>query len=367
VKVLFYLLDGDSNASSYHRVLQYLPFLARHGIEASVSRPVPSPVYDRLVERGGGGIGAKLGFYGTFLVQRGLDVQRAHRFDVVVIQRDLFPFGPPVLERRLMQRNPNLVYDVDDATYLRPSFTPDTVFQRLRRFDKVEDVVRRARWVSAATEPIAKWARAFNPKVSVVPMAVDVPVYAAVRRAPSTGSPVVLGWAGTAGGVRYLEALAPVLRQLAERFPILVRVISGGYRSVCLPGAPLDARPWRATAQLEDIASFDIGLVPLADTAFERAKFPMKLLQYLALGVPAVAARVGVAVDVVRDGENGLLAGSSAEWHAQLARLIDDIALRRRLAAAGLETVAERYTLERVGPLLVEGLRSAAQPSATAA
>ena len=110
---------------------------------------------------------------------------RADRFDVVVIQRDLFPFGPPALERALWRRNPRLVYDTDDATYLRPSFTPNNAFQKLRRFDKVVDVVRHARWVSAATEPIAAWARALNPCVSVVPMAVDLRLYDSVPRPAS--------------------------------------------------------------------------------------------------------------------------------------------------------------------------------------
>jgi glycosyltransferase involved in cell wall biosynthesis len=358
VKALFFLLDGDTNGSSYLRVLQYVPYFERNGIQAIVSRPVARGMYERLVERGSGRLPPKLAFYGTFLLCRALDVASASRADVAVIQRDLFPFGPPVLERMLFRRNQNVVYDVDDATYLRPSFTPDTMFQKLRRFDKVADVVRRVRWVSAATEPIAAWARAFNPRVQVVPMAVDLTLYRSVRRPPKTSSPVVIGWAGTAGGLRYLEALGPVLRQLADQHPILVRVISGGYRSVCLPGVPLDARPWRAETQLEDIASFDIGLVPLDDTPFERAKFPAKLLQYMALGVPSLSTAIGTVTDIIRDGDNGLLATASEEWADGLMRLIGDAALRQRLAQAGEQTVEARFTIERVGPLLVDGLRS---------
>ena len=306
---------------------------------------------------------SKLGFYGTFLVQRALDVQGAGRADVVVIQRDLFPFGPPLLERRLLARNPHLVYDVDDATYLRPSFTPNTVFQRLRRFDKVAEIVRDARWVSAATEPIASWARALNPHVQVVPMAIDPATYRVVRRGRANDNvPVVLGWAGTAGGIRYLEALGPVLRQLAQQHPILVRVVSGGYRSVCLPGVPLDARPWRPESQLVDIASFDIGLVPLDDTPFERAKFPSKLLQYMALGVPTVSSQVGTVTDIVRHGANGLLASSPAQWLEQLGatdpRCAAAAAARRRRRRNGGVALYDRAGWAAAS----SGAASAAQP-----
>ncbi|TME90581.1 MAG: glycosyltransferase family 4 protein [Chloroflexi bacterium] len=360
MKALFFLLDGDTNASSRHRVLQYLPYLRRGGIEPCVSRPVPERVYQRLVEASRGGLRDKATFYGLFLACRLWDVLRADRFDVVVIQRDLFPFGPPLLERLLLQRNPHLVYDTDDATYLRPKFTPRTPFQRLRRFDKVAAVASSARWISAATEPIAAWARKYNSHVSVVPMSVDLAEYERIRRTPA-GERVVLGWAGTAGGLGYLHSLAPVLRDLAQKHHIVVRVISGGYRRACLPGVPMEARPWRGATVLHDMKTFDIGLVPLDDTPFEQAKFPFKLLQYLALGVPAVSARVGVATSVIRDRNNGLLARSADEWRNGLEALITDADLRQRLAIAGRETVAASYTMERVAPLLAECLWYAAR------
>jgi len=362
VKVLFFLLDGETNASSKHRVLQYFPYLKTNGIQPCAIRPVPEPVYQRLVEHGDSNLANKAAFYSLFLAYRVVAVLRAGKnADVVVIQRDLFPFGPPLLERLLARRNPHLVYDTDDATYLRPAFTPNTPFQRLRRFDKVAEVVRRARWVSVASEPIAEWARRHNANVSVVPMAIDLAEYDRARRPVAPSGPVVLGWAGTAGGLRYLEALAPVLRQVAARQPIVVRVISGGFAHACLPELPVDARPWRAESALEDLAGFDVGLVPLDDTPFEQAKFPFKLLQYMALGVPAVSAHVGLAGDVIEHGRNGLLAKSPAEWLEALERLIADVGLRQQLAAAARGTVSANYTIDRVAPRLMDGLVSAAR------
>jgi glycosyltransferase involved in cell wall biosynthesis len=364
VRVCFFLLDGDTNASSRHRVLQYMPMLREAGVEAVISRPVPEPMYQKLVERGSGGMTDKAAFYSAFLTCRTLDVLRADRFDVVVIQRDLFPFGPPWLERVLYRRNPHIVYDTDDATYSRPVFTPKTPFQRLRRFDKVIEVVRQARWVSAATQPIADWARQFNSDVCVVPMAVDLREYdrvCAEVRPPAAG-PLVIGWAGTGGGLTYLEKLAPVLTDIAARHDVVIRVLSGGYRRVgtSLPGVPIDARPWRPETALREMAGFDIGLVPLDDTPFERAKFPFKLLQYLALRIPSAVSRVGTAATLVRHGDNGLLAGTTEEWRDALEMLIRDADTRRRLATQGRQTVEESYTVERVGPLLIQGLRQAA-------
>ena len=359
MRALFFLLDGASNASSYHRVVQYLPLLRANGIQPLVSWPVPEPLYQRWVERGRGRAPEKTAFYGLFLASRLRDVLQAGSFDVAVIQRDLFPFGPPILERILARRDVRLVYDTDDATYLRPAFTPNSPFQRLRRFEKVAEVVTRARWVSAATEPIAGWARGYNSNVSVVPMALDLATYDRARQARAASHTLTLGWAGTAGGLRYLHSLAPVLRDLASTHDFRLRVLSGGYRQVCLPGVPVDARPWRPETGLEEMARFDIGLVPLDDTPFERAKFPFKLLQYTALKVPLVSAGVGLAASVIHHGENGLLANSTEDWRDALTTLIADANLRQKLGIAGHDTVAAQYTVDKIGPLLVQGLREA--------
>jgi glycosyltransferase involved in cell wall biosynthesis len=359
MRVLFYLLDGSSNASSWHRALQFFPLLRQHGIEARASLPVPDRLYQGLVEQGDRHLTRKLLFYNLFLAARLRDVARAGRFDVVVIQRDLFPFGPPLLERLLRVRNPAIVYDTDDATYQRPVFTPATPFQRWRHFDKVVEVVRHARAVSVATEPLAAWARRQNDQVSVVPMALDLRRYAPLRRCAPVSEPVVLGWMGTRGGLRYLETLGPVLRDLAKSVPIRVRVVSGAADAANLAGLPVDRRRWHPRTALADAATFDVGLVPLADTPFERAKFPFKLLQYQALGVPSVCARVGAAATLVDQGHTALLAGSPEEWQAQLERIIRDEPLRHALRAAALATVERRYTIERVEPLLEMVLRSA--------
>ena len=156
MRALFFLLDGETNASTKHRALQYFPYLRNHGIQPRAIRPVPEPAYQRLVEHGKSGATDKATFYSLFLACRLFAVQRVELADVVVVQRDLFPFGPPFLERLLARRTVHLVYDTDDATYLRPAFTPNTPFQRLRRFDKVAELVSQARWVSVASEPIAK-------------------------------------------------------------------------------------------------------------------------------------------------------------------------------------------------------------------
>jgi glycosyltransferase involved in cell wall biosynthesis len=85
----------------------------------------------------------------------------------------------------------------------------------------------------------------------------------------------------------------------------------------------------------------------------------LHLFEATAFGMPVITNDNPPMNEVVRDGENGLLAGSLDEWRDQMSRVIADGALRQRVARAGYETVAGRYTVDRVGPLLAGGLRRA--------
>ena len=63
----------------------------------------------------------------------------------------------------------------------------------------------------------------------------------------------------------------------------------------------------------------------------------LKLLQYLAVGLPAVASPVGVNSDIIVDGDNGFLATTEDEWYERLHALCRQPELRTRMgqAAAG--------------------------------
>jgi glycosyltransferase involved in cell wall biosynthesis len=85
----------------------------------------------------------------------------------------------------------------------------------------------------------------------------------------------------------------------------------------------------------------------------------------MASGVPVVSTRVGQAAELVRDGENGLLAevDDVDALTAAVARVAADAELRARLRAAGRAT-AEAHAEERLDPLwarLLEGFVHRAQ------
>lgn len=73
---------------------------------------------------------------------------------------------------------------------------------------------------------------------------------------------------------------------------------------------------------------------------------PMKLFEYMGMAKAIIAPRVGPVMEILRDGQTGLLIepGNARQMADQIVRLIDDPALRQRLGRAGRQYVTAHHT-----------------------
>ena len=110
--------------------------------------------------------------------------------------------------------------------------------------------------------------------------------------------------------------------------------------------------------EVDELAQLGIGVAPLPDNPWECGKCAVKILQYMACGLPVVATPVGVQRELVRDGITGFHATTPAEWRDRLQQLLADAALRQRLGDAGREVVAQSYDLPVVAARVAKVLRS---------
>lgn len=98
------------------------------------------------------------------------------------------------------------------------------------------------------------------------------------------------------------------------------------------------------------MSALDIALyVPLESDGMSRVVF-----EYLALGRPLIASRVGVVPEILTDGRDALLvpAGDPESLAAAIGRLIVDPGLRASLGLAGRRLVEERYSGARLAARL---------------
>ena len=92
--------------------------------------------------------------------------------------------------------------------------------------------------------------------------------------------------------------------------------------------------------------AWDIGLVPLEDSPFNRCKSAIKTLDFAALGLALLASDVAVYRGSVADGPGGMLVTNTEDaWYLALCRLVRDSYLRRALGQGAWAGYAERGSL----------------------
>lgn len=351
LKVLLLSRYGRLGASSRVRYLQYLPYFRSQGVQVSVA-PLFSDAYLTALYRDRWRWHEILAGYGRRLLQ----YMSAWEFDVVIVEKELFPYWPAGFERLLAATGLPYVADYDDALFHQYDSHPRAIVRWLLG-RKIDSVMRHSTVVTAGNQYLAERARkAGAPRVEVIPTVVDTDRYRP-RDHVHNGVPVV-GWIGTPGTSRYLESLLPVFEGLQGEMP--VRFVAVGAREEDFAGTPVVAQPWSEETEVDSIQHFDIGIMPLDDSRWERGKCGYKLIQYMACGVPVVASPVGVNTEIVTPHENGLLAGTREEWTYALRSLLQrDGASRRAMGLAARERVEVNYSIRAQAPRFLKAIRQA--------
>jgi glycosyltransferase involved in cell wall biosynthesis len=240
-----------------------------------------------------------------------------------------------------------LIFDFDDAVFLRDSYAPKGLHSagRLRRF---KAVLRAADAVVAGNAFLAAEVAvcAGQERAHIVPTCVDPARYPVARHGQRDLVHVV--WVGSGSTIRGLEAVTPVLDDLGRRFPQLrLKLICD--RFFTLPHLIVVPCPWSEAGEAAAIAAADIGISWIPDDLWSRGKCGLKVLQYMAAGLPVVANPVGVHPEMVRHGATGFLAAGPAEWAEAIGTLVHDRSLRRRMGRAGRERLEKDYAVAAAG------------------
>ena len=268
--------------------------------------------------------------------------------DVVVIDREVFDDPTTNCEERFRSTAAKLVLDLDDAVFLRYP-------------EKFERLATLADLILCGNTFIQEWAAARNARTLVLPTCVELSQYTEKDWSQPAPCPVRIGWMGTTGNLRYLQVAAPALRRLAvdHAFELLVIVPDAGpLAEVDLTGVTVRHVVWNGPSEVDQLREIDIGLMPLfADNEWDKYKCGLKLIQYMAIGIPAVASPVGVNASIVTHGRDGFIAASDSDWEATLRPLLIDENLRRTVGAAARDTARTRYSIEANFPIYEAALR----------
>jgi glycosyltransferase involved in cell wall biosynthesis len=267
-----------------------------------------------------------------------VDASLVEQVDLVIIQRDFprFPASPEVIQRARAHGKP-VIYETDDWLLdVPPANLQSGAYQAC--LNGMLWAILQADRVVTCNSVLAYKLSLVHPDVRIFEnYLVDAWWPLQPPQENSTG-PLRVGYMGGATHQRDLDWLAPVLADLLAQFPGQLELVFWG----CPPPESLHDQAgvtWH-DVRLGNYQEFsryfiqqrcDIALAPLIVDEFNRAKSPLKYLEYSALGAPGVYSAIEPYQRVVVDGENGLLAANQAEWRVQIERLVRSPELRLAL------------------------------------
>ena len=338
MKLLYLSKTSFIGPSSRYRIYQYVPYLREAGIEVTIC-PLFKVLWFRILDirwlplR----IAAKAIYALTRFFVRIWDLLKVGRYDLYVLEHQAFPYIPAFLEHIAKKINPNMFLEFDDAIFL-------TFLHR----KKIPQLIKMSKKVIVGNRFLKDYALPFNPNVTVIPTVVDTARYRPKDDYRAQGQ-INIGWVGLAYNLPYVQRLEGTFQKLkAEVGDFLFTVICS--KGLKMDGVKTDFKPWNYDDEAKDIGTFDIGIMPLPHDEWAKGKCGLKVLQYMACGVPVVASPVGINQEIIRDGHNGFLATKDDEWLEKLTLLLRDEALRRNLGRKGRKMVEDIYSLKLWGP-----------------
>jgi glycosyltransferase involved in cell wall biosynthesis len=261
-------------------------------------------------------------------------LRAARSADVVVLLRKTFGIFYIQLLRKLSRC---LILDFDDSVFCKSNGG----FSKTRS-DRFKRTVSLCDGIWAGNRFLSQAAKEYKTDVSVLPTALDPSKYEKSLDKPE--KKLVFVWIGSKSTSKYLKAELPTLEKLADQFSHIELKIVADF-TLFSDRLTISAVPWSEATEAQTLLTSHIGIAPMPDNDWTKGKCGLKVLQYMAAGLPVISAPSGVNAEIIKDGDTGFLPRNDEEWHRAVKMLDKNPALREQIGEAGRRKVRNEYSL----------------------
>lgn len=271
-------------------------------------------------------------------------------YKLIYIHKSLYPWDVIFLMLfTKWRRQKKLIYDLDDAEWIHSP-------------RKTKMLARTADIVVAGSRHIFERMQLYNKNVVLIPTVFDIPPQSyIVEHGPHAR--FTIGWVGTGKGHflnGHFHMIKPALDRLArEGMPFRFLIIGSQryqplkdyFADTSFETIFIDELDWQNMNSVPRVLheyQCDVGLMPTADTAFNRAKCGGKAIEYMRCGIPVVASPIGENITVV--GDAGFFARTDKEWRDAIKTILSNDALRKEMGIKGQQRMKKYYSYEAVLP-----------------
>lgn len=338
MKILFLTKYTRLGGSSRMRSFQYFPFYEAQGWSVE-AKPFFDEEYLKSFYKGKKSISTVFKSY----IRRFFVLFTVFNYDRIVIEKEIFPFLPPFAEYLLKLLGKKYIVDYDDAIFHNYDQSSNPLI-KLFLCKKIDSVMKNAAMVIAGNSYLADRAqKAGAQKIEIIPTVIDLERYPLKIKAEQ--EKFVIGWIGTK--TTFEKHLLPErnwMLKLQEDEAIEFHIV--GITEDMDLGKNVQYISWTEATEVVNIRQFDMGIMPLQDSLWERGKCSYKIIQYFACGIPAIASPIGMNNEVIVENENGFLASKEKEWLEKIKYLKTHKTERLRMGEKGRQTVENQFSLQ---------------------
>jgi glycosyltransferase involved in cell wall biosynthesis len=359
MKILVYSKYNRLGASSRLRTMQFTDKIKDHEF---IFKPLFSDKYVLNLYKGKSkqtGQKVIITIIKLFLIfesylSRLLSIFFLKKFDLLIIEKELFPYLPTLFYWPLFISNKPYIVDYDDAIFFK--YKKDSL-----AYNKIKNLLIRSKSCTVGNLFLYKCVKNFGAKnILLIPTVVDLEKYK--LNSPTENEKVTIGWIGTNSTVHYVDIVLQLINELSKNNSIKLITIGASLNSSKIaPTLEYEFFEWSEYNEVNLLNKIDIGIMPLNDTDWEKGKCAYKLIQYMALSKATVSSKIGANIEVLENNPQlGLLSDNSTnnEWKNNLQELISSRSKRKQMGQKARVKIEEEYSLSVWLPKYIKNLEN---------
>lgn len=230
----------------------------------------------------------------------------AKRYDIVFIQRCVFPGVRPFGLKRIKKAGKSIFFDIDDSLHLNSKYFSNKIAS-------LSNVVL------TGSQELFNHYKEYNSNVVLIPTIDNDNSYLPFVK--NTFKNKCIGWIGSHSTIANLKTISNQLNRFFEKHPdSYLKVISdssGGLEEFI---TNFVFSKWDKNTYIDEMSEFSVGIMPLENNEFNKGKCGFKLIQYLDLKKPVVASDVGGNSEIVNN--YGFVCRNNDDWFIMLEDLL---------------------------------------------
>jgi glycosyltransferase involved in cell wall biosynthesis len=312
-KKILFISKGQYTSSTRYRAMQYFPSFIDNGWQ---------PTHITIS-------GGAIPVLKTFIA--------AINADVIVLLRKTFPFPIFWILRQLSKK---LIFDFDDAIFVNTNGSHSKT--RMNRF---KTTVASCDYIFAGNQYLADEAKKYNSAVAVIPTSLEISKYDLSCQKDDAIFELV--WIGSTSTKKYITEIIPALEKAAQTIPNLQLKIIADFE-LASPILNIKNVAWTEHDEAIELCKADVGLAPMPENNWTKGKCALKVLQYMATGLPVISSAAGVNAYVVENGVSGYLAYDNSEWCELVIQINKEKSILKQMGILGKERAYKEFSINVV-------------------